>query len=411
MPNRFPTLPCLDAIEKRHPKDTFSNTRIVAVQHLLETTGSLLQSLIQLGANPKDIFLLGKCYSTSANVASRIAALGIHVWPGPYPRIAGHWHEAMIGAVDALWHESTANLTPSRPQRFLIVDDGGYRIARTPASLQHESAVVAVEQTTSGLAAANTASFPVISVASAVIKRVIESDFIAEQVLKRSSLERAPSQSCVGIIGFGAIGNALARALQMAGIHFVALDPKNGFRASVDRYHRYEKPLTNIFGCTGADVSPLTLTLIRSRECASTLTLASCSSGDIEFASLLRARRDHAPIDRSGRPKNILQTIGGCGVCVLNGGFPVNFDRSPESVPAGKIQLTRALLLEGAVQAMSVVPSSRGVSTLPGITERSILNAWLDTFDGESWSAINGKLVQECSEGLGNLPNKDLRAA
>ncbi len=37
---------------------------------------------------------------------------------------------------------------------------------------------------------------------------------------------------------------------------------------------------------------------------------------------------------------------------VLNGGYPINFDRSEESVPASDIQITRGLLLSALIQAM-----------------------------------------------------------
>jgi hypothetical protein len=39
-------------------------------------------------------------------------------------------------------------------------------------------------------------------------------------------------------------------------------------------------------------------------------------------------------------------------VTFLNGGFPINFDGAVNCVPAQQIQLTRALMLAGAVQAL-----------------------------------------------------------
>lgn len=55
----------------------------------------------------------------------------------------------------------------------------------------------------------------------------------------------------------------------------------------------------------------------------------------------------------------------------LNGGFPVNFDGSDECIPAEQIQITRALMVAAAAQAVTC--QDRGVMALD-----NELCDWLD---------------------------------
>ena len=55
----------------------------------------------------------------------------------------------------------------------------------------------------------------------------------------------------------------------------------------------------------------------------------------------------------------------------LNGGFPINFDGTPDPIPAHRIQLTRTILMAGAVQAANL--SDAGVHTLNAEWEKIII--------------------------------------
>jgi hypothetical protein len=85
--------------------------------------------------------------------------------------------------------------------------------------------------------------------------------------------------------------------------------------------------------------------------------LANCGSSDIEFQPW-RLRAIFAPqgtfcIEFPGMPWRGNITIGtpGHALTLLGGGFPVNFDGSPDPISAREIQLTRAILMAGAIQA------------------------------------------------------------
>ena len=88
--------------------------------------------------------------------------------------------------------------------------------------------------------------------------------------------------------------------------------------------------------------------------------LASASSGSSELSrEAYVALADAHPTDdisvvepaTAGVHEEIELRLGDRSIRFLNGGFPVNFDGSVNNVPAHQIQLTRALMIAGAVQA------------------------------------------------------------
>src|SRR4051794_1700295 len=94
----FPVLPVLEALSERvAPRflPVFQSTVFVCVQHLLETTGSLFESLIALGARPERIVVLGKLYSTNIAVAERLRQLGIQVLESTPPSRGMRFPQAM----------------------------------------------------------------------------------------------------------------------------------------------------------------------------------------------------------------------------------------------------------------------------------------------------------------------------
>jgi hypothetical protein len=91
-------------------------------------------------------------------------------------------------------------------------------------------------------------------------------------------------------------------------------------------------------------------------------------SSDLEFAAWeLREREGVGAIydtigrelacDDPGAPwdRHYLLTAKGAYRYLLKGGFPVDFDGGPDPIPPSAIQLTRALLLAGVLQASSEV--------------------------------------------------------
>ena len=221
-------------------------------------------------------------------------------------------------------------------------------------------------------------TIPVVNVAQAAAKTILESPLICEAIIRRSSPYLEGRQR-VGIVGIGNIGAALLRQLHRNG-HSVtwfdkAADP--GINAVPHEFRSPDvgtllKRCDVVFGCTGSDAlgSDWIGTLDHD------LTLISCSSEDLEFRPLITLLRKRFRAKGEGHAVDIQASTGQATITIARGGFPINFDGSPESVPTADIQLTRGLLLGGVIQALG---SDRrpGISMLAPSIQQHVVESWL----------------------------------
>jgi hypothetical protein len=385
----FEPLAVLDAIisrADRTPRPQLERTIFVCVQHLLETTGSLIESLLDLGADPRNIFVLGKCYSSNASVLQRLLSLGVHARSGTVPGHLGTYRAAMSDDVARMW--ATVSLHVKRGvERVVVLDDGGMCLGGLPENLIDRVPVVGIEQTTSGLIQLRAPKCPIIEVASSAAKRLLEPPLIAMALrTKLSDLFADRARYRCGVIGFGHIGQAVVAGLA-AGGHSVRVYDKIGIRGEMPAGSQACNSLSElmaasdmIFGCAGADVMSAPTEALR--ELTGKRVFISCSSGDIEFNELLREIGRHSPqlqID----PLATLQTAfptSRLQITVVRGGFPANFDRTTESVPSRDIQLTRGLLLGALLQA------SECAIAQPRQARPEMLSPFLQQFVVDEWA-------------------------
>ena len=101
----FDELPLLDWIASQAPRplESLSGIMLVCVQHLLETTGSLIQTLLSLGLDPKNIHILGKSYSSNPGVENRLRALGVNVAETGRQQHWGEYSTQLTEDVARLW--------------------------------------------------------------------------------------------------------------------------------------------------------------------------------------------------------------------------------------------------------------------------------------------------------------------
>ncbi len=332
--------------------------RLVARQHLLPSLSWLLEKISASGEY-SSIDLFGKDYST---IEPRI------VLP---PQVS--LRSDLSGCFDALDQE-----------RLLVLDEGGELQRALPASLVAQTA--AVEQTTAGMQL--NWSCPTVLVCRSGAKLLFESQIIAGGILRKlESLGLLDGRS-VGVIGLGALGTAITRALVFKGVPVSATDP---YAFVSDLRHVRVDPdqlmLSSelILGATGTDtMAGQDLDSVSGRR-----IFASCSSSNVEFRSVL------ARLPITGRFSDANGQVGKLHCTVLNGGYPINFDRVREWERPEEILLTRMLVFAGLEQARSLIGSEpRGVMLNPA-TQCRIVKDWLRQLPDPTRIRLPEKLNQE----------------
>jgi hypothetical protein len=378
----FPRLPVVEFVKglARTPS-ALRDICIVSIQHLLRTTGSMFRAFIELGCHPDNIHVLGKLYSANSEVVGGLKAMGVQVYPCSERFDWGDYDRRLASDTKLMWASVERCLHGSGVKRLIVLDDGGCAITGTPADLADCCAVVGVEQTMSGLQKAfdRKAEMPILEVASSAAKKFIEPPIIANAIFARvDGLAANPSGLVAGVVGAGSIGQAVASALARNGWRVVAYDRDPSARIDrldVDMCLSLEELWEDsdvVWGCTGEDI-------LRSsgfwKARVGVRTLISCSSSDREFREALRLLNSRPEMTPISRLASVAVQTGDGLLRILNGGFPVNFDRSPESAPDWDIQMTRGLLLAGVLQATDL--RDRGTGSLSPVMQSKIVNEWL----------------------------------
>jgi S-adenosylhomocysteine hydrolase len=370
------------------PEFSLKNIGIVYIHHPLNTSIHLIDAMIRLGALPQNIFVLGKKYSECYGVVERIKKYGVYYQLASEQIALGQFSYAFTRDINWLW-KHVHDLLP-KVDNILILDHGGYACSFIPVPILKQYNVVGVEKTTSGLIKLSKQGlppFPIISMATCVTKKELESPLIAEAIVQKlvSLLPNKTDGPC-GIIGYGTVGKALAAKLVSMGCLVTIYDCNAisivtpGVHCTPCLAHLIEAS-AYIFGCTGQNSIKNLDPLLRSKK---DKTLISCSSEDKEFLSLLSMIQK----ERNANIVNVLDEVqyttsqGGI-VRILRGGFPVNFDNSGESVPGDDIQLTRALALSSILQATlffskNVFLGKGGIYMLDPSLQCYVASQWLN---------------------------------
>lgn len=363
------------------------SAEVDAVQHLIQCNVRLLAGLRQW-IPAGYVRALGKAYSTSDASVRRLTAAGVTVQAGTEVVKWGQWESVFRKEAAALWQASNRKKRNAKRLR-LIIDDGGFLHAAALSSNWNQGDLVAgVEQTTSGIASlrALRLTYPVVNVAQSWVKRRFESPLIAEAVASRCKELFAQllgkrtygSPLRVAIIGAsGALGEALTE-------HY-----SNEERVIVHQYDQKDEIAKALncdvlFGSTGEDILkiPEYRTILKSHATnEKPKVLISCSSGDIEFKSLLLEAR--APEGEFSETKTWPAgeiVLRDSHIRVLRGGFPYNFDNSEMSVSLPRITLTTMLMAAGMFQAASLALNGAraGVYELSPDLQAQILGFWFD---------------------------------
>ena len=414
--NYMTNLPVLDNFLKNYQSFLMDiplkNTVIVYIHHALQTSLNVISSLLMLGANPSNIYVVGKSYSENKEVVAKIKKMGINYQDSSSQKGYGKYKASFIYDIEQLWKKVQCGLT-NNIQDVLILDHGGHAISNIPRSIKENYSIIGIEKTTAGTMKYNKdnkPNIPIINVAGCAAKRWLESPLIAEAIAKKSTdlIDSISEDKKCAVIGFGAIGQAMSSFLKCKGKQVLIYDKQYPF----DSNKKLENIISEadyIFGCTGTDITAGIVENIMSSDMDK--VFLSCSSEDKEFLSLLVS----VTKDKLYKQEHLLDDIeyltpNNSIITIMKGGFPVNFDSSGESVPAQDIQLTRTLVVAGVLQALKMKSTYKTLPSelysLNSYIQKQIVDLWCQDKNNEEsiLSLFNSTIwISEQSVGL-NVP-------
>jgi hypothetical protein len=440
-------MPLLAKLRERFgASDLMEGVGIFAVQHVLGSTRGLFSELEAMGLDPHGSLIAGKI--SSSDGISRLRFEGYsqlelplsHGLPGDptWSPLAG----ATAGEIldDGLHNFSVRFADDGRMPRIphigsvvlgdakqaldtaILLDDGAEaisRVIRDPERLDGTRLRrrAAVEQTRFGanriralIDELDGIPFGVVNVAESAVKLHLESVLIGwsvahevEQTIARLEADGVPRGREVAILGYGAVGRAVAIALEELGYVVRVYDSREGARGQAhdDRFDVAEddearaKMLSEVdyvIGATGT-------TSMRAedfRALKKGAVLFSASSSTVEFAigdaAGISPREpedpEHARADFDGRSIGLgnvksphhwhrVIDVDGKDVLLANSGYPINLTGVRDPIAPEWIQLTRALLLLGCIQAAKLPDDARGLIELDREGQRFIAHEWM----------------------------------
>lgn len=395
-----------------HERPDFSKTLFICGEHLLDSTISLFEYYIKLGAKPENIYVIGKSYSNNLTVIEKLKELKIQYVENDEQDTLGVFSESydsdiaeMIKQICARFNESSSLGKPNI-DGVIVADDGGHVLAKIRSNKFLRTQlkyIVGIEQTSSGVDVSRETQYPVIEVASSAAKKLLEPAMVSEKTMsvvqkKLSELSEwktntykdtggykkdfteyfsLDKQPRCGIIGIGNIGIAILDGLIKMGYRqFTIFDlsiekakeVEEAYRArygdllQIDHAHRVSGIFFSadiIAGCTGKDITSEPEVMDAFRLTKTPKILFSCASKDKEFLTLLKYIQTSRRSSTDPLEDILFQNGYQAPLLIFRGGFPLNFDNSEVSVPNDLIQIIRGIKLLAAFQAYKMLANLR----------------------------------------------------
>lgn len=167
--------------------DVLRKTAIYYVHHPLQTSINVIDSIIQLGAKPSNIFILGKRYSECEAVVSSLVQRGVYYQPCSMQTSIGNYASSFIRDINWLWAKLIEQISDDI-EEILVLDHGGHAITYLPLMLLEHYKIIGIEKTTAGFIDSDKRGLPpipMIDVANSAVKKFLESPLIAEAVVSK----------------------------------------------------------------------------------------------------------------------------------------------------------------------------------------------------------------------------------
>ncbi|HJT28291.1 MAG TPA: NAD(P)-dependent oxidoreductase [Pyrinomonadaceae bacterium] len=375
------------------------DTALIAVQHLLEQTVDLFDTIAEMGVRYENIFALGKVYSNSCVVIKTLRNRGVTVVDSTMPE-PGEFDHYFEQDCKRLWKVATEALATRRIKRILVLDDGGSCITTVPPELLSRYSMCGVEQTSMGmfLFEEKPPPFAVISWARAAVKLEIGGPIFSQCLIDRLTTGlrecRAFQREQLGVIGLGSIGRAMATLAATEGkerkrVFFY--DPRrnlqicSALRRHITRVDSLEELMMRcdcVIGCSGRNPFKNNWPINHKPG----IRLLSGSSGDQEFGPIINYLKTKPDFYVDENTWDVRSELGPCGpIQIAYLGYPYNFvSRAPEAVLTRIVQLETSGLLAALVQArmyLKLCEAGRarnsGVHRVSASAQKFIYEEWL----------------------------------
>jgi len=400
-PKPLTELPLLDRFVHLRNLPLKEDVLVIAHTHILESSYPLFRHLAA-AVGYQNMFLMEKPYSTISYMANKVVEMGVDLTRVPMKN--GLAYEfAVQDSIQILWRKVLGHLKKVAISKIVIIDDGADILTNIPWEDLEGIDIVGVEQTTRGIVRLKEGygMHPsVINVAGCALKKEIESQFIAEGIIKEiKELIKNIGKTKIGVVGTGNIGEKIIAGLEKVNIVVNSYDFSkfNAMGLPSDRSVTSVSEIIEkndiVIGATGRDfLRGVVLDKAKGEK-----YLLSASSADVEFYSI---------INRAGFPSNFFETIAfepnlGSKLNILNAGYPINFNRTKEIEKAEDMQLTRTLLFAGFVEALEISKKENKslIFKLDAGFQREILNVWIALKPKANNLAISTHQINKISEG------------
>ena len=365
-------MPLLKYTNDLVPNIDWSNTLVIACQHLLESSYLYLQKIVDNGLPANQLYVLGKSYSSCDDIIDDFKKLGVYVHPDSTSYNSHQSFDLQFRAsISKFFQYIQENEDFSHYHKILIIDEGGELLSYAHQNINPVTNIVGVEQTASHLEFINPidAKFPVVNIARSQAKLILEAPFIATALIENitSELEQAKADiKNVLVIGNSYLSQQLHEQLKFQ-YDSELIEVSNSLsELEVKDYINLLSNADMVIASTSDNV----LSEGDYRLLKDGVILVSAGNSDSQF-NAVNLRKLMQVND------NIHQTIHAKGlngnITLLNSGFAANFDGSWQRVPLSKIQLTISLLYCAICQAHEgQMPA--GVSTVDETIQEKLIS-------------------------------------
>jgi release factor glutamine methyltransferase len=400
-PKPLTELPLLDRFANLRNLPLKEDVLVIAHTHVLDSSYPLFRHLAAV-VGYQNIFLVDKPYSTIPAIADKVVEMGSELIRVSMKK--GLAYEFSVqDSIRVLWDKVLTHLRKVAISKIVIIDDGADILANIPWKELRGISVVGVEQTTRGIVRIREGYGiypPVVNVAGCALKKEIEATFIAQGIAQEvHGLVKKIGKEKVGVVGTGNIGKHIICELESLGVDVSYYDISrfnvmgSSRKGAVTSVSEIVERNDIIIGATGKDFfRGVVLDKAHGEK-----YLASASSADVEFYSLL---------NRAGFPSDAFETISvkphsGLEFRILNGGYPLNFNREREIERIEDMQLTRTLLFAGFAEALDIPKKSKKalIFQLDVEFQREILNAWIAVNPKGSDKSLSTHQISKLSDG------------